>query len=63
MKIGDRVKLLENVYNCEDDGLMLPGTKGYINNIELGTYIYVQLDEPVDGVGLWLFYEDELEVV
>lgn len=63
MNIGDRVKLLNNVYENNSDREMAPGTKGYIKDIVLEKYIYVVLDKPVEGLREWTFIPSELEVI
>lgn len=65
MKIGDKVRLLDNVYDNEEDNDMAPGRTGTIYDITLhGSYIGVTLDgEPVEGDLDWTFLPTELEVI
>lgn len=64
MKIGDRVKLLNNIYHSPegDDGLMAPGTNGVIQHIE-STYVTVILEHEVEGKRDWSFLPTEIEVI
>lgn len=65
MKIGDKVVLLDNVYNNEDDDDMAPGRTGVIYGESVGgRYFHVTLDgEPVEGEQNWTFLPSELEVI
>lgn len=64
MKVGDKVVLLENVYNNDDDNLMAPGRTGVVCRVGIqGRYISVTLDgEPVEGEQNWTFLPEELEL-
>lgn len=67
MKVGDKVVLLDNVYNNDDDDddLMSPGRTGVVVRVGIhGSYISVRLDgEPVEGEQDWTFLPEELELV
>lgn len=65
MKVGDKVVLLDNVYNSDDDDLMSPGRTGAVIRVGIhGRYISVTLDgEPVEGEQDWTFLPEELELV
>jgi hypothetical protein len=64
MKIGDRVKLLANMYDQHgDDNLMEPGTEGTIQSQLGGGCWIVILDHEVEGKRDWSFLTKELEVV
>lgn len=64
MKVGDKVVLLENVYNNDDDNLMAPGRTGVVCRVGIQSrYISVTLDgEPVEGEQNWTFLPEELEL-
>lgn len=63
MKAGDRVKLLSNVYENDDDKDMAPGVEGTIDSILNGDYVEVVLDKEVEGTRSWVFVRSELEVI
>ncbi|QHZ60063.1 hypothetical protein PJKIFABJ_00127 [Pseudomonas phage PE09] len=63
MNVGDRVKLLSNVYENPDDSDMAPGVEGRIDKILNGDFIEVMLDKPVEGIREWVFVRSELEVI
>jgi hypothetical protein len=65
MKMGDKVKLLDNIYDNDEDSEMAPGRTGIIYDVSTtGSYIGVTLDgEPVEGSLDWTFLPTELEVI
>lgn len=65
MKVGDRVKLLDNVYMNDEDPDMRPGTLGVVRvGLREGfSYLTVELDIPVEGEHEWSFLPSELALV
>ena len=65
MKVGDKVVLLDNVYNNDDDDEMAPGRTGVVTGTSVDClYLNVELDgEPVEGDQNWTFLPSELELV
>ena len=68
MKVGDSVKLLENVYDDAGDKFFAVGVTGKVITPKRypdssPVYVYVRLDNPPPEGSDWTFLPEELEVV